>query len=461
MVATRIRLMLAVVALMLTASHSRGDDSLDAFWAAARAGDLPTIEKLVTAGVDVNAATEYGATALSFASDKGHLSVVRFLLEKGADPNSVDTFYKATPLTWAVQNGHTAVAVELAVHGASDAGKVLAKVAESGETKLLARLIKTGKFDAGILTRALMSAKPDDAKTIAMLTEAGAKPVSAVSTELLDEYAGKYQLQPGFIIDVSRSGDKLMAQLTGQPEFQIYAESDTTFFWTVVEATLTFVRNGDGKINRAVLRQMGRTMPAPRMGAEPDEPVDPTVVGKYVGLYESDDGAAFRVAIENGQLAIGPDGRTPSPLRAMGGHVFQASGGTKVSVTFTVDGDAVTGYVVDTGTEKLVRKRVGEAAPVAAQAAKSYARTKSTHWPSFRGAHACGVADGQDAPTKWDAETGEGIKWKTAIPGLGLSSPVVWGERLFITTAVSANESEFRAGPYGDVKSADDSSEHE
>ena len=59
------------------------------------------------------------------------------------------------------------------MHGADDAGTVLSKVAESGETELLARLIKTDKFDAGTLTRALMSAKPDDAKTIAMLTEAG------------------------------------------------------------------------------------------------------------------------------------------------------------------------------------------------------------------------------------------------------------------------------------------------
>ncbi len=68
MVATRARVILAFVTLMLTVSPSRGDDSLDALWAAARAGDLPTIKKLVTEGADVNAGTEYGATALSFAS---------------------------------------------------------------------------------------------------------------------------------------------------------------------------------------------------------------------------------------------------------------------------------------------------------------------------------------------------------------------------------------------------------
>lgn len=461
MVATCTRMMIAFVTLTLTVSTAPGDDSLDALWAAARAGDLPAIKKLVTEGVDVDASTEYGATALSYASDKGHLAVVKFLLEKGADPNSRDTFYKATPLTWAVQNGHLAVAVELAVNGANDAGTVVSKVAEAGETKLLAQLIETGKFDAGVLTRAMMSAKSDDAQTIAMLTKAGAKPVTPVPTKLLDEYAGKYELRPGFIIDVRRNEDKLMAQLSGQPEFQIYAETDTKFFWTVVEATLTFERGDDDKVNRAVLRQAGRTMPAPRVDATPTKPVDLALLNKFVGLYESGEGAAFRVAIENGQITIGPDGGPLSPLRAVGEHVFQSGSGTGVSLTFTLDGDDVTGYVVDTGTEKLVRKRVAEAAPASAPAAKRYARTKSTNWPSFRGAHARGVADGQGAPTKWNAETGEGIKWKTAIPGLGLSSPVVWSDRLFITTAVGEKDSEFRAGPYGDVKSADDSSVHQ
>jgi len=58
------------------------------------------------------------------------------------------------------------------------------------------------------------------------------------------------------------------------------------------------------------------------------------------------------------------------------------------------------------------------------------------NWPQFRGVQASGVADAQNVPVEWDAETGYNIKWKVRIPGLGLSSPVIWGNRVFVTTVV-------------------------
>jgi outer membrane protein assembly factor BamB len=61
-------------------------------------------------------------------------------------------------------------------------------------------------------------------------------------------------------------------------------------------------------------------------------------------------------------------------------------------------------------------------------------------WASFRGPGGEGVADGAHPPTTWDAEKGVNVRWKTPIPGLGHSSPVVWGNRVFLTTTVSANE---------------------
>ena len=59
-------------------------------------------------------------------------------------------------------------------------------------------------------------------------------------------------------------------------------------------------------------------------------------------------------------------------------------------------------------------------------------------WPSFRGPAAAGVADGQRLPDVWDGAKGIQIKWKTEIPGLAHSSPIVWGDRIFVTTAVSS-----------------------
>jgi outer membrane protein assembly factor BamB len=72
-------------------------------------------------------------------------------------------------------------------------------------------------------------------------------------------------------------------------------------------------------------------------------------------------------------------------------------------------------------------------------------------WPQFRGPHATGVADGHNPPTTWDAEKGTNIKWKTPIPGLAHSSPVVCGDRVFITSAVSSDPDPYlRVGLYGE-----------
>jgi outer membrane protein assembly factor BamB len=83
------------------------------------------------------------------------------------------------------------------------------------------------------------------------------------------------------------------------------------------------------------------------------------------------------------------------------------------------------------------------------------------NWPSFRGPNASGVADGNTPPTVWDAGKSINILWKTPIPGLGHSSPVVWGDRIFVTTAVSsAAKEEFVHGLTETAASADDNSNH-
>lgn len=61
------------------------------------------------------------------------------------------------------------------------------------------------------------------------------------------------------------------------------------------------------------------------------------------------------------------------------------------------------------------------------------------NWPSFRGPGARGVAESADLPVTWNVSTGTHIAWKTAIPGLGLSSPIIWGDQIFLTTAISSN----------------------
>ena len=78
-------------------------------------------------------------------------------------------------------------------------------------------------------------------------------------------------------------------------------------------------------------------------------------------------------------------------------------------------------------------------------------------WPSFRGPRASGIAEGQNLPDTWDGVKGENVLWRTPIPGLAHSSPVVWGNRIFVTSAVSSKpDATFRPGLYGDGDASDD-----
>jgi outer membrane protein assembly factor BamB len=82
-------------------------------------------------------------------------------------------------------------------------------------------------------------------------------------------------------------------------------------------------------------------------------------------------------------------------------------------------------------------------------------------WPSFRGPQASGIAEGQKLPDRWNAQTGENILWRTPIPGLAHSSPIVWGNRVFVTSAVSTDpKATFRPGLYGDGDASKDRSLH-
>jgi len=84
------------------------------------------------------------------------------------------------------------------------------------------------------------------------------------------------------------------------------------------------------------------------------------------------------------------------------------------------------------------------------------------NWPSFRGLHAAGVAESQNLPDQWDGEKGVNVKWKAPIPGLGHSSPIVWGDKLFVTTAISSRgNAKFKPGLYGDGDASDDRSPHQ
>jgi outer membrane protein assembly factor BamB len=93
--------------------------------------------------------------------------------------------------------------------------------------------------------------------------------------------------------------------------------------------------------------------------------------------------------------------------------------------------------------------------------AGAVARSAARPWPQFRGERASGNGDGQGVPFEWSVKDGRNVRFKTALPGLSLSSPIVWGDRIFVTTALGAKgDTSIRTGLYGDGDSVDDSSEH-
>src|SRR4051812_15429891 len=79
-----------------------------------------------------------------------------------------------------------------------------------------------------------------------------------------------------------------------------------------------------------------------------------------------------------------------------------------------------------------------------ALALENSASADAGDWPQWRGPNWDGMARG-DAPLKW-SDT-ENIKWKAETPGRGLSSPVIWGDRISVTTAVATSEANAAAAP--------------
>ena len=86
-----------------------------------------------------------------------------------------------------------------------------------------------------------------------------------VDPKIYDAYVGKYELAPTFALAVTREGDRLMAEATGQAKVEIFPESETAFFLKVIDAQITFVKE-EGKVTQLILHQGGRDTKGKRVG---------------------------------------------------------------------------------------------------------------------------------------------------------------------------------------------------
>ena len=251
---------IALLALVLLCPPAAGAQDLnEEFFAASRKGDVAALKALLDKGVNVNAKTRYGATALSYACDKGHVEVVRLLVERGADVNSKDTFYGEVPLGWALSHDHVQVIKLLLDKGATGIERVLLSGVQGGNVEIVKVALEKGGLKQETLNNALLRASSENKEIVELLKKAGATAVQFnVDPETMKSYAGVYKSEQIGELTFAVTDGKLTGRLAGQGAFTTAAQGKDTFSILEVEATITFTREAD-KVTGFTLKQSGAT----------------------------------------------------------------------------------------------------------------------------------------------------------------------------------------------------------
>jgi hypothetical protein len=142
-----------------------------------------------------------------------------------------------------------------------------------------------------------------------------------VAPEKLEMHVGRYQFTPESILTMSRENDRLFAQLTGQSRLEVFPETENDFFYTAVDAQITFTRTGQDKSSGLILRQFGLRR-AVRIDGEPvpmwfghrESPVNPGVFDNYVGRYQLAPNVTMNFTRENDQLFVQLTGQPAIPV---------------------------------------------------------------------------------------------------------------------------------------------------
>ncbi len=374
------------------------NDAAEMLWQAARTGDLEQVRKSLDSGTPVDARTPYDSTALCFACDRGHLEVVRLLLERGADPNVKDKFYKANPLSWATSGEHHAIITELLKNGATGADDLLFSAVNEWQTGLARAAIDSGKVSGKTLALVKRIAESGGETDFQKLFESLALeelPVYAPTPEQMELFAGQFAGSSGNMqVTLGIEEDRLV--LFPGTDYSVklvpLVESE---FWGG-GARLVFALD-DGKVTGLKYLVSGQETELTPVAAEPAVPAS--------GATEKPAPAVAETSPESKNESVPPAPFTPSPADLA---------------------------------------------------------VSSANWPGFRGTGSRGIADGQHPPVHWNADENQNVLWQTPIPGLGFSCPTVWGDRIYVTSAVSADaDTEVRIGLYGDVDSVEDDSEYD
>ncbi|MBN2274598.1 MAG: serine hydrolase [Bacteroidales bacterium] len=132
---------------------------------------------------------------------------------------------------------------------------------------------------------------------------------TTLSGEDLKEYEGRYDYGNAAVLTVVCEENKLFAQMTGQPRFEIFPRGNDEFYWKVVEARIAFLRNDDGIITGAVHYQGGREIQVKKLPDIKTVFVDQAVLEKYAGDYEYQQGVIISITAGEGKLYAQPGGQ--------------------------------------------------------------------------------------------------------------------------------------------------------
>jgi hypothetical protein len=353
--------------------------------------------------------------ALLDAARRGDVAAVQALLDQGASVNAANS-HGSTALLLAADKGQDPVARLLVERGAD----VDARDSFFGQTPLGAAL-GAGRLD---LARFLIEKGASDAAD-----------ALGTAIEKGDLDLAKAALASGRVERLELEAARREARAKGDPAVQ----------QLLAEATA-------GRRPRPPYRPSSArldALAAPRYRAQ-GGPSAPDMEAKVSRRSES--------------LLVSVPGQVDLDVRPVREDYFETPEGGN-SVAFSGRGGLVEGMAVNRGGQ-VTRYRVVTADPTdlptaAAAAVGNAPRKAAIDWPSFRGAAASGVGDGQGAPLSWDVASGRNVRFRTEIPGMGNSSPIVWKDRIFVTTAVSGTgDRTFRTGLYGDGTAVEDLSEH-
>ncbi|MBI4721016.1 MAG: serine hydrolase [Chitinivibrionia bacterium] len=181
---------------------------------------------------------------------------------------------------------------------------------------------------------------------------------TTVDPGIYDDYIGRYEYPMGAVMTITRDGDRLFAQLSGQQQFEIYPESKDKFFWKVVEAGITFVRGENGAVAHAVHSQGGQEFSAPRMKDEKQAAIDLSVLGAYPGDYKMSESMTLAVTQENGRLFVQATGQPKLEVFPRSENEFFYKV-VKADITFIKDeSGAVTELILNQGGRKFKAPKI-------------------------------------------------------------------------------------------------------